>query len=95
MKLKKRCAVRDEKERIIRAIRWCREHHMALAGLPFDDPLVGEKGIHLEIIAPEGSERPILEQALREGYDERDVVSHSVVIVPAAWFEEAKEGDDA
>jgi hypothetical protein len=51
-------------------------------------------GIHPRILAPKGTAREHLEQALREGYRERDVVTHSVLICPTAWFGEANEPQD-
>jgi hypothetical protein len=91
IKLNKRAVGDDEKSATIRTIRWCNQHHQKLAGLPYSDDLAGSSGISLEIIAPPGTTREHLEQALREGYRERDVSKHSVVECPQEWFVEANE----
>ncbi len=87
MNLNKVSARLEEKAAVIRAITWCREKGLALAGLPYTDELAGPGGIHLQLLVPDaGFGREICEQALREGYRERDVVSHSIKVCPTDWF---------
>lgn len=57
-----------------------------LAGLPYEDELAGQGGIHLEILAHADTSEETIKQAIRAGYSERDVVSHSTLICPAEWF---------
>lgn len=91
MRLNKRNAQSNEKPRLIRSIVWCRRNHSLFGGHPFIEQLAGPSGILLELIVPPSTDRLDIEQALREAYRERDVVSHSVVVCPVSWFSEAKE----
>jgi len=87
MQLHKTIASSEEKDAVIRKIKWCQENHLAFAGLPYTDNPAGPDGIHLEILVPENFGREICEQALREGYRERNVLSHSVKVCPTEWFQ--------
>lgn len=73
----------------LRTIGWCKRNHLTLAGLPYEDNLAGSDGISIEIITPPGMSREMLEQAVREGYSERDVVRHRILECPVGWFMEA------
>ncbi len=86
MKLNKMKAKNEDKDRILRAIGWCQRFGQALNGFYYDDPLAGADGIHLVIIVPEGTDAEACNEALEQGYHQRDVVSHSVVECPADWF---------
>lgn len=89
MQLNRYTAQNADKSRILRAIGWCRRNHLSLAGLPFDENLSGSEGIDLEIIAPPGMSREMLGDAIKEGYDERDVIRHRILECPLDWFMEA------
>jgi hypothetical protein len=84
--MKIRTATPDLRKSTIREIAWGRKHHHLFAGLPYTDELRGPNGIHLEIIAPEGTLGEQMEQAIKEGYRTLDVVSHSVMVCPVDWF---------
>lgn len=79
----------EDKCRIIRTIRHCRRHHQLLAGYPYGDEITGPNGILLELIVPEGTSSDMCRQALKMGYQERDVERHSVLVCPVQWFMEA------
>lgn len=90
VRLNKRIAQKDERPNIVHNIRWCRKHHQSLAGLPFIDDAASGSGIELNLIVPSGTSREHIEQALREGYRERDVIRHGVIECPTGWFAQAK-----
>lgn len=90
MQLHKTNAAPDSKEWAVRAITWCRKHGLAFAGLPYDAELAGPDGVSLALLVPPGTDRPIIEQALREAYREQDIVRHQVVVCPVSWFQAAK-----
>ncbi|EGA8339135.1 hypothetical protein ACW6AV_003459 [Edwardsiella piscicida] len=90
MQLNRYTAKESDKNRIIRMIGWCKRNSLSLAGLPYDDSFSGPEGIDVEIITPPRMSREMLEQAIREGYSERDVVRHRIVECPLAWFMEAE-----
>lgn len=89
MQLNRYTARESDKGRVLRTIGWCKRNHLTLAGLPYDDNLVGNDGISIEIITPPGMSREMLEQAVKEGYSERDVVRHRILECPIGWFIEA------
>ena len=89
MQLNRYTARESDKSRILRTIGWCKRNHLTLAGLPYEDNLAGSDGISIEIITPPGMSREMLEQAVREGYSERDVVRHRILECPVGWFMEA------
>ncbi|MEM0830996.1 hypothetical protein J4V19_24370, partial [Escherichia coli] len=82
MQLNRYTARESDKGRVLRTIGWCKRNHLTLAGLPYDDNLVGNDGISIEIITPPGMSREMLEQAVKEGYSERDVVRHRILECP-------------
>ncbi|CEF32306.1 conserved hypothetical protein [Xenorhabdus nematophila str. Websteri] len=82
MQLNRYTARESDKSRILRIIGWCKRNHLTLAGLPYDDNLSGSEGISLEIITPPGMSREMLEQAVKEGYSERDVIRHRILECP-------------
>lgn len=89
MKLNKRNANGNERESIVRSIKWCRKHHESFAGYPFVDTLVGSGGVHIEVIVPPKTTAEVCGQSLREAYQSRDVITHSIVECPVDWFQSA------
>jgi len=79
-------AIPEEKDLVMRNIRWCKDQHLSLAGFPFEDIC---NGLHLQIIVPPNTSREHIDQALREAYSERNIASHSVLECPVEWFQNA------
>lgn len=86
MRIYRRIAKEDQRERIQRNMAWCARHNETLDGYPFDDPLAGPAGIALEVYVPPGTDDHECERILRLATRERDVVSHACVQCPEDWF---------
>jgi hypothetical protein len=87
--LNARHASPEDKEGVIRTLKWCKKHGLNLEGLPYDDPLAGPDGIHLVLLAPMNATSQACASALDEGYVRSDVVYHSTLRCPVHWFVEA------
>lgn len=92
MQLNTRNAQPQEKTSTVKAIIWCQRNNALFAGLPYTLSFDGHGGAHIKILAPQGTDRLNLEQALQEAYRELAFLfSHDFVICPVEWFAEAKE----
>ena len=88
MRIYRRIAKEDHKERIQRNMGWCARHNETLAGYPFDAPLAGANGVALEVYVPPGTDDHECERLVRLALQQRDVVSHACVQCPEDWFPE-------
>lgn len=78
----------EDESYVRRCADWCRRWQDSLNGFYYDDPLAGPDGIHLRLLVPESRNlKTHIQAALREAKRSRDVVSHSVMIVPDAWVQ--------
>lgn len=81
----------SDRIRVQRAIGWCRRNNLTLAGLPYDEKISVREGVSLEIIAPPGISRVVLEQAVLEAHSEREDIRHRVLECPLSWFTDIED----
>jgi len=82
-------ARKEDKARYIRAIKWGHKHGLTFNGFYYDEELAGPDGMSYEILIPSGTKNKDADQAIRQMWDEQDVVRFTCVVIPREWIEEA------
>lgn len=82
-------ARKEDKARYIRAIKWGHKHGHTFNGFYYDEELAGPGGMSYEILIPSGTKNQDIENAIRQMWDEQDVVGFTCVYIPREWIEEA------
>lgn len=84
-----RSANEQDKPEVIRAIAWGHKHGLRLNGLYYDEELATADGASFWIFTTSETPNEQVEEAIREMYDNHDVVDFSVIRIPQAWIDEA------